>query len=127
VPAAEMAGRLSAAGVAMARGFSLNVSNFRTTDEELRYGQELPPQVGWKPFVVDTGRNGKGASLTDVWCNPSGRALVPVPQAAPTRLVDGYLWVKPPGESDGTCRTGQPPAGVFWPQYADELAAAAGW
>lgn len=36
-------------------------------------------------------------------------------------LVDVFLWVKPPGESDGTCNGG-PAAGRWWPEYALGLA-----
>lgn len=32
-------------------------------------------------------------------------------------FIDAFLWVKPPGESDGTCNGG-PPAGKFWLDYA---------
>ncbi|MCW2873942.1 glycoside hydrolase family 6 protein, partial [Actinacidiphila oryziradicis] len=38
--------------------------------------------------------------------------------------VDAYLWVKRPGESDGSCR-GAPPAGQWWSDYALRLARAA--
>ncbi|MFG2519105.1 glycoside hydrolase family 6 protein [Streptomyces sp. NPDC048527] len=38
--------------------------------------------------------------------------------------LDAYLWIKRPGESDGTCRGG-PSAGQWWPQYALGLAGAA--
>ena len=127
VPTGEMIRRLSEAGVGSARGFSLNVSNFGSTDDEMRYGEEIAPQIGWKHFVIDTSRNGNGSASTSAWCNPPGRALGPPPQVAPSGQTDGFLWIKPPGESDGSCGSGQPPAGVFWPQYADELAQAAGW
>ncbi|MFI2791482.1 glycoside hydrolase family 6 protein, partial [Kitasatospora sp. NPDC018614] len=36
-------------------------------------------------------------------------------------LVDAYLWIKRPGESDGTCKGG-PKAGQWWETYALELA-----
>jgi endoglucanase len=36
-------------------------------------------------------------------------------------LVDAYLWLKKPGESDGTCNGG-PKAGEFWLDRALELA-----
>jgi endoglucanase len=39
-------------------------------------------------------------------------------------LVDAFLWIKYPGESDGTC-AGGPSAGAWWPSYALELAQAA--
>jgi endoglucanase len=124
---AEMVARLSAAGVAAARGFSLNVSNYRRTEEEVAYGREMAPQLGWKSFVVDTSRNGSGPASDEEWCNPPGRALGPPPQPSPSALVDAHLWVKSPGESDGSCRPGQPAAGEFWPDYADELSRNAGW
>ena len=31
--------------------------------------------------------------------------------------VDAFLWIKRPGESDGSCNGG-PPAGHSWPDYA---------
>jgi endoglucanase len=36
-------------------------------------------------------------------------------------VVDAYVWVKRPGESDATCNGG-PSAGTFWPEYALDLA-----
>ena len=127
VPHQDMANRLSAAGIAMARGFSLNVANFRRTEDEVRYGEAIAPLVGWRRFVVDTSRNGNGPAAPGAWCNPPGRALGRVPGPASARIIDGYLWIKPPGESDGSCRDGQPGAGVFWPEYADALGRTAGW
>ena len=122
VPAAEMAARLKEAGVGPADGFSLNVSNFRTTASNVAYGKDLSSKVGGDHFVIDTARNGLGPSPDDEWCNPSGRALGerPGPDTADP-LVDAYLWVKPPGESDGSCNGG-PPAGRWWPEYALGLA-----
>ena len=37
------------------------------------------------------------------------------------------LWVKRPGESDGSCGRGEPGAGTFVNQYAVDLARNAGW
>ena len=34
-----------------------------------------------------------------------------------TALLDAELWIKAPGESDGSCNGG-PPAGQFWLAYA---------
>ena len=39
-------------------------------------------------------------------------------------LVDAFLWVKVPGQSDGTCNGG-PRAGAWWADYALELSKAA--
>ena len=40
--------------------------------------------------------------------------------------ADAYLWIKRPGESDGTCDKGDPPAGTFVNQYAIDLAHSGG-
>ncbi len=122
VSATEMAARLDGAGISQADGFSLNVSNFRTTDESTSYGKDLSSRVGGKHFVIDTSRNGLGSSPDDQWCNPPGRALGKRPtDATADPLVDAYLWIKPPGESDGTCNGG-PAAGQWWADYALGLA-----
>ncbi|MDX3520513.1 glycoside hydrolase family 6 protein [Streptomyces scabiei] len=77
-------------------------------------------------MLIDTSRNGWGGSarpagpgpLTSVdayvdggridrrihagnWCNQSGAGIGQRPTAAPATGVDAYVWVKPPGESDG--------------------------
>ena len=70
-------------------------------------------------FVIDTSRNGNGSN--GEWCNPRGRAIGSRPTTATgNNLVDAYLWIKVPGESDGYCNGG-PSAGTFWPEYALEL------
>ena len=122
VPASEMAARLTEAGVGPADGFSLNVSNFRITPESTSYGKDVSSRVGGDHFVIDTARNGLGPSPESQWCNPSGRALGEKPGSATNDpSVDAYLWIKPPGESDGSCNGG-PPAGQWWPEYALGLA-----
>jgi endoglucanase len=116
VPAADMAQRLRAAGIADADGFSLNVSNFQTTASNVAYGRALSAALGGAHFVIDTSRNGNGPGSD--WCNPAGRAVGERPTTATGQAgVDAFLWVKRPGESDGTCNGG-PAAGVFWPAYA---------
>jgi cellulose 1,4-beta-cellobiosidase len=35
------------------------------------------------------------------WCNQSGAGLGERPKAAPAAGIDAYVWMKPPGESDG--------------------------
>ena len=35
------------------------------------------------------------------WCNQSGAGIGERPKAAPEAGVDAYVWIKPPGESDG--------------------------
>jgi len=119
-PPAVIAQRLRKADVADARGFSLNVSNFDATSAERSYGHQVSSALGGKHFVIDTSRNGLGS--TGDWCNPPGRALGHRPTARTgDASIDAYLWIKPPGESDGTCNGG-PAAGQWWTDYAVGLA-----
>lgn len=128
VPAGVMARRLDNAGVRDARGFSLNVSNFDWTRRELGYGNAIAHAVGAGHFIVDTSRNGRGPAASGAWCNPAGRGLgAPPTTATGEPVADALLWVKPPGESDGACTAGAPPAGQWWPRYAIELADRASW
>lgn len=125
ISAATMAQRLNKAGVAKTSGFSLNVSNFISTASNISYGNQLSALVGNKHYVIDTGRNGNGSD--GQWCNPLGRALGATPTGnTGNAKVDYYLWIKIPGESDGTCNGG-PSAGTWWPSYAETLALNAGW
>jgi endoglucanase len=119
---------LQRAGIEQADGFSVNVSNFYSTEESITYGKDLSSKVGDKPFVIDTSRNGNGpytaGNPDERWCNPPGRALGETPTTKTADpLVDAYLWVKRPGESDGECKGG-PKAGQWWPAYALKLAQA---
>jgi len=70
---------------------------------------------GFSPhFVIDTGRNGVDRSREDcsTTCNVRGAGLGRRPTGdTGFDLVDGYFWVKPPGESDGC-----PPGGKGCPQ-----------
>ena len=122
---AELAPLMKDAGVADVRGFSTNVSNFQPDGDEKAYGEDLSAQLGGAHFILDSGRNGFGA--TDDWCNPPGRAFGTEPaSASDAGHLDAFVWVKPPGESDGECNGG-PPAGQFWAERTLELASASGW
>jgi endoglucanase len=97
-------------------------------------------------FVIDTSRNGVGpwtapadTSYPDaqVWCNPPARGLGARPTVSTgNALTSAYLWIKTPGESDGSCNRGisgsttdpewagitDPAAGAWFPAQALQLA-----
>ncbi|KAG8937633.1 hypothetical protein FRC03_007984 [Tulasnella sp. 419] len=102
------------------RGLSTNVGNYNplvTTvpdpniylPDEIKYIEALAPlltQNGFPAhFIVDTGRNGVD-NIRDDWnnsCNIEGAGLGvrPTPSTGHP-LIDAFVWIKPPGESDGT-------------------------
>jgi cellulose 1,4-beta-cellobiosidase len=80
-------------------------------------------------MLIDTSRNGWGGSArptgpgatTSVdtyvnggridrrihagnWCNQSGAGIGARPTAAPATSIDAYVWIKPPGQSDGASK-----------------------
>ncbi len=124
VSAEVMADRLNTVGVSKARGFSLNITNYYTTEEEIGYGETISGLTGGSHYVIDTSRNGAGP-LPDAplsWCNPRGRALGAKPTTDTAGAhADAYLWLKRVGESDGSCDRGDPQAGAFINQFAIEL------
>jgi endoglucanase len=191
----DMAARLVAGGVMDARGFFLDVSNYRATNYENHFGTWIsqciafannPEEGGWRlghydwcasqyysplgpvdpndistwhytdewftanlghavattHFVVDTSRNGQGPWVppphppgdAQDWCNPPDRGVGLRPTADTGQpLTDAYLWVKIPGESDGSCfrwtsgpqdpvrQMVDPAAGQWFPEMALEL------
>jgi cellulose 1,4-beta-cellobiosidase len=94
------------------------------------YGQLFTQRFGRRiSMLIDTSRNGWGGSerptqastSTDPntfvdesrldrrihlgnWCNQSGAGIGERPRVSPVSGIDGYVWVKPPGESDGSSR-----------------------
>ena len=88
------------------------------------YAQNLDGAVADTHFVIDTSRNGNGPTSMSAyaaapydqsaatvstlasgnWCNPPGSGLGLSPTAdTGVPLLDAYLWVKTPGQSDGQC------------------------
>lgn len=132
VPALAQA--LRASGVDRADGIALNVSNYETTEANAEYGLALsreleegaPEGTPTAHAVIDTSRNGAGppedaAGGEGRWCNPPDREVGAAPTTSPgLARVDALLWIKQPGDSDGTCGGG-PPAGAWWPEMAREL------
>jgi endoglucanase len=94
-------------------------STWHLTDEW--YDANLGSAVATTHYVVDTSRNGRGHWTPPAgvypdpqdWCNPPGRGAGIRPTAKTGEpLLDAYLWVKVPGESDGECTRGLGPAGT---------------
>ena len=120
-----MAARLNQVGVQRARGFSLNTTNYYSTDEEIGYGEAISGLTNGAHYVIDTSRNGAGPAPEHPlsWCNPAGRALGTPPTTDTAGAhADAYLWVKRVGESDGSCDHGDPAAGTFVSQFVIDLA-----
>jgi endoglucanase len=85
-----------------------------TSGINARYGTT----EGETRFVIDTSRNAQGPWSPPAypdpqdWCNPPDRGLGVTPTLdTGVALVDAYLWIKTPGESDGECTRGLGPAG----------------
>jgi endoglucanase len=85
--------------------------------------------------VIDSSRNGQGpwtptTSYPDPqdWCNPPDRGLGVRPTADTGHaLLDAYLWIKVPGESDGECTRGLGPTGMVDPEWGIVDPAAGSW
>jgi endoglucanase len=124
--ASEQGSRLVAAGVQHADGFFTNVSNFQPLGNELSYGRSIISYlqsrgINGKRQVIDTSRNG---GVAGDWCadDNSDRRIGNYPTLnTGDANVDGYLWIKPPGEADGCGFT----AGSFQAGLAYSLAASA--
>ncbi|KAG8740605.1 hypothetical protein FRC10_004107 [Ceratobasidium sp. 414] len=119
-PTAKVVGDIYAAAKqlnpnAVVRGISTDVSNYNGLDQEITYHTNLAPyldQVGYPAhFVVDQGRSGNQnvtRSGSD-WCNFKYAGLGPRPTSSTTSpLLDAILWIKPPGESDGSSDPSSP-------------------
>jgi endoglucanase len=91
-----------------------------TSGINLRYANMLGGVEPTAHYVIDTSRNGAGPwawpanTYTDPqdWCNPPGRDIGLAPTLdTDDALLEAYLWIKIPGESDGECTRGLGPAG----------------
>ncbi|KAG7384641.1 hypothetical protein PHYBOEH_009357 [Phytophthora boehmeriae] len=97
---------LSSAG--QLKGITINTSNYRTTKQVAELCTNFQTAMGKKGMncIVDTSRNYNEPKTTD-WCNvlEAGIGHPPTSETNITNL-DYFMWVKPPGESDGTCTVG---------------------
>lgn len=119
-------------GIQYLRGFAMNVSSIKATSTQIAFGDTLVTKlkaagVPNQHYVIDTSRNGVGSRPNPGAlygsCNNMKAALGsrPTTQTA-SNYADAYLWIKPPGSSDGTCHSGDPRAGGWFPAMAQSLA-----
>jgi cellulose 1,4-beta-cellobiosidase len=150
----------AAGGADKVRGFATNVANYTVLDEtaerfdyqgnpchdEATYVEHLAAALAAvgitdKGFLIDTSRNGRGGIRSEwgAWCNVGGAGIGERPAVSPRPGLDAYVWVKPPGESDGTSDStaprfdahcagpdatlGAPQAGQWFDAYFVQLAA----
>jgi cellulose 1,4-beta-cellobiosidase len=85
-------------------GFSANVGMLIDTSRNGWGGPNRPtgPSTSTDPNTfVDQSRIDRRIHKGN-WCNQSGAGLGERPRAAPAAGIDAYVWIKPPGESDGS-------------------------
>uniref|UniRef100_A0AAV1TND3 Glucanase n=1 Tax=Peronospora matthiolae TaxID=2874970 RepID=A0AAV1TND3_9STRA len=104
------------AGSGRVKGVTINTSNYRSNDECATYCSNFQTAVGSSDMtcIIDTSRNYNGSPTSD-WCNVpmAGIGKPPTSETGVSNL-DYFMWIKPPGESDGECATGGTSAGSFY-------------
>ncbi|KAF4315553.1 hypothetical protein BBO99_00008824 [Phytophthora kernoviae] len=103
------------------KGVTINTSNYRSNEEVASYCSNFQTAMGSNDMtcIVDTSRNYNGSPTSD-WCNVA-TAGVGKPPTSETGIsnLDYFMWIKPPGESDGECTSGSltgTAAGTFFPE-----------
>jgi cellulose 1,4-beta-cellobiosidase len=88
---------------AVQAGFDANVGMLIDTSRNGWGGAARPTGPGPRTSAdayVNGGRLDRRIHLGN-WCNQSGAGIGERPKAAPEAGIDAYVWIKPPGESDG--------------------------
>lgn len=88
---------------AVSAGFNPGIGMLIDTSRNGWGGTARPAGPGAKTSVdtyVEGGRYDRRIHVGN-WCNQSGAGLGERPQANPAAGIDAYVWMKPPGESDG--------------------------
>ncbi len=88
----------------VAGGFPSGIGMLIDTSRDGWGGAARPTAVSTSTVTntyVDQSRIDKRPSRGD-WCNQSGAGLGIRPVASPAAHFDAYVWIKPPGESDGS-------------------------
>ncbi len=87
-------------------GFDANIGMLIDTSRNGWGGTARPTGPGARTSVdayVNGGRYDRRIHIGN-WCNQSGAGLGERPQASPEPGIDAYVWMKPPGESDGSSK-----------------------
>ncbi|GAA2411440.1 cellulose 1,4-beta-cellobiosidase [Actinomadura vinacea] len=87
-------------------GFDSGVGMLIDTGRNGWGGANRPAGPGPKTTVdtyIDGGRLDRRIHLGN-WCNQSGAGIGERPKASPASGIDAYVWMKPPGESDGASK-----------------------
>ncbi|MEU3250708.1 glycoside hydrolase family 6 protein [Streptomyces sp. NPDC006997] len=85
-------------------GFNSDIGMLIDTSRNGWGGSARPAGPGATTSVdtyVDGGRYDRRIHIGN-WCNQAGAGLGERPQASPAAGIDAYVWMKPPGESDGS-------------------------
>ncbi|MEV3937709.1 glycoside hydrolase family 6 protein [Glycomyces sp. NPDC049804] len=87
----------------VANGFNSNIGMLIDTSRNGWGGPDRPtgPSASTNPVTfVDESRIDQRHNKGN-WCNQAGAGLGERPTVAPEAGIDAYVWIKPPGESDG--------------------------
>lgn len=113
------------------RGVGQEAQGYQKTDKMLELCESFARSVGDQNLkcVIDTSRNNKGPTPKNEWCNANvGSIDVPPTMNTGSPRAAYFLWIKPPGESDGTCDKQSrdeslvgPAAGEFFKEHFDIL------
>ncbi|MFI6350181.1 glycoside hydrolase family 6 protein [Streptomyces sp. NPDC050560] len=90
----------------VSQGFPSDIGGLIDTSRNGWGGADRPTGPGPETSAddyVDGGRVDRRIQLGN-WCNQSGAGLGERPTASPEQGIDAYVWMKPPGESDGSSK-----------------------
>ncbi|MEU6178959.1 glycoside hydrolase family 6 protein [Streptomyces coeruleorubidus] len=102
-------------------GFNSDIGMLIDTSRNGWGGTARPSGPGAQTSVdtyVDGGRYDRRIHVGN-WCNQSGAGLGERPQANPAAGIDAYVWMKPPGESDGASKVIPNPDGKGFDRMCD--------
>ncbi|MEE2052114.1 glycoside hydrolase family 6 protein [Nocardiopsis umidischolae] len=105
----------------VSQGFASDIGMLIDTSRNGWGGPDRPTGPGPETSVdayVDGGRYDRRIQSGN-WCNQSGAGLGERPQTSPEPGIDAYVWMKPPGESDGSSELIPNPEGKGFDRMCD--------